>query len=357
MKKSVFRSLSVVVLVVAMLLCSFVTALADDGAYTPLFDPDKQYIFRIFASEGVEDGQWGQVDAITKPYSGIATSSVLDGSTLQYGLKYVRFTLSLEEYISSTQTEKHYIELAPHQSFKMPVTFYFGGKGYNDNELRLKLDMLIRAQGNAFDEVYYKYFTATRVEGTAADWSMEISFENPYDHTVYVSALGFLWDKGENNNTFYNYFGFTLRSASYRYLSPSEVVGQEIMYGWDKNPIPPAGSEKVDELGGLEDALFEYHEDTLNDIDNTFGDTLTLLVRFQNAFMAVSSMLNAFFGIDFFSFLLSVSIVLGLIYVLFNLGSSLLGSSFASDYRGSVTGRSSSRNHQTYIYNWHYKGK
>lgn len=111
----------------------------------------------------------------------------------------------------------------------------------------------------------------------------------------------------------------TIDDSSDEVSDAIEESTDKIINGWDGDGRSPSGGGVVGDLGSAEDELLADQSEGLEQSSEIFSSVGTQLKQFYPAFLAVSGFLDDVFNIPLFSFLITLSLALGIISLLLNL--------------------------------------
>lgn len=102
-----------------------------------------------------------------------------------------------------------------------------------------------------------------------------------------------------------------------RSFSPQEFIDQPL------NPTPPDNSDDMEDVLDREDELFDNLHGFDSIFDNVIGDGQSAFTSLAVPILAASYILNRYLQVTFWNDLLRISLVLGIIVILFSLGLSI----------------------------------
>ncbi len=324
------KFLAVFGLCLILLVSLFVTsASAAPAGYEDIFYSDvAQYKYGISlqntSNQSINRNFWKSWNA-----------TVNTGDYLTGPYKHCYIWLSLYEDVIGEDIDNAFgLALSPEQTIVVYLTFDFVSSPIADSSNFQTSLSLAFSQGLVPDDVYERY-SVTNLKNGSSRMTAELFYTNTKGFTLYLNALGFLYDYSSGSNP--SNFSFALKEAKYRYLSPEEAATKKlestinnqtatITNGWDGKGTPPAGGSVAGDLTAAEDALMSSQSSGIQQSTELFSSIGTQLQQFTPAFLAVSSFMDDMFSVPLFSLLITLSLSLGIIALLLNLAPAIKSS-------------------------------
>lgn len=172
----------------------------------------------------------------------------------------------------------------------------------------------------------------------------------------FSADCSYIFDSGQFDTTTTLLFFFSTNNQYYYYFDQAICVSDSRLtnYYWgpsDKDNAPiypgtPNGAGIVSDYTSADDSLMDSTTSGLDSYKGMLDDIPDKILTLQGSFLGIVSLFNLICDLPFVSFLLFFSLCLGILALVFNLGSSLLaadGSRMRSEARNSRNNRSHRR--------------